>query len=457
MAYTSDKKPGALIAATVLADGDNVVVEQSGDVKKATLTQVEAKVFAAKSALTTPSGTEVTIVRQTDGNLRQVPLANIIPALNITNAQISESAAIADTKLATISTAGKVLNSATTATPDNDINTIVARDGSGNFSAGTITATLAGSITGNAATATTLATGRTIALTGDVTGTTGTFNGSVDVSAATTIANNAVITAKIADANVTNTKLASGIDASKLTTGTLPIARIADGAVTNAKLASGIDASKLTTGTLPIARIADGAVTLAKLVAAVQQALVPAGAVQAFAMNSAPTGWLAADGSDVSRVTYADLFTAIGTTYGAGDGSTTFALPNLQGIFVRGSGGPHTINGKAYSGTFGEKQADDFGSHAHTGTTGNDFPDHAHTFNDYYQRTDRTLSVGAQGLEQNSGGARNIPTSIVEVGLTTPNGTFGANTRHQHAFTTAPTGGTETRPANIAMLYCIKF
>jgi hypothetical protein len=72
-------------------------------------------------------------------------------------------------------------------------------------------------------------------------------------------------TATLNDGEVTNVKLSSGIDAGKLTVGTLPIARIADGAVNNAKLANDIDASKLTTGTLPIARIADGAVTNNKL------------------------------------------------------------------------------------------------------------------------------------------------------------------------------------------------
>jgi hypothetical protein len=71
--------------------------------------------------------------------------------------------------------------------------------------------------------------------------------------------------ARIADGSVTDAKMASGQSATKLTTGTLPIARIADGSVTDAKMASGQSATKLTTGTLPIARIADGAVTAAKL------------------------------------------------------------------------------------------------------------------------------------------------------------------------------------------------
>lgn len=54
----------------------------------------------------------------------------------------------------------------------------------------------------------------------------------------------------------------------------------------------------------------------------------PAGVVSQFAGSSAPTGWLMCDGSAVSRSTYADLFSAIGTTWGSGDGSTTFNLPD---------------------------------------------------------------------------------------------------------------------------------
>ena len=77
---------------------------------------------------------------------------------SIVNADINASAAIVDTKLATIATAGKVSNSATTAASANTASAIVARDASGNFTAGTITAAL----TGNASTATTLATARNI-------------------------------------------------------------------------------------------------------------------------------------------------------------------------------------------------------------------------------------------------------------------------------------------------------
>jgi microcystin-dependent protein len=64
--------------------------------------------------------------------------------------------------------------------------------------------------------------------------------------------------------------------------------------------------------------------------------LSPAGEVASFARNSAPAGWLKANGAAISRTTYGALFAAIGTTFGAGDGSTTFNLPDLRGEFVRG-------------------------------------------------------------------------------------------------------------------------
>lgn len=62
------------------------------------------------------------------------------------------------------------------------------------------------------------------------------------------------------------------------------------------------------------------------------------GTVVAWAANSTPSGYLLCNGAAVSRTTYADLFAAIGTTYGTGDGSTTFNLPNLTDKFIQGSG-----------------------------------------------------------------------------------------------------------------------
>jgi hypothetical protein len=84
---------------------------------------------------------------------------------------------------------GTTFTIASNATSNNTASTIVFRDASGNFNAGTITAALSG----NATTATTWATGRTISLTGDITGTSGTFNGSTNLSFATTLANSGVI------------------------------------------------------------------------------------------------------------------------------------------------------------------------------------------------------------------------------------------------------------------------
>lgn len=64
--------------------------------------------------------------------------------------------------------------------------------------------------------------------------------------------------------------------------------------------------------------------------------MAPAGLVSCFARTTAPTGWLKANGAAVSRTAYADLFAAIGTTFGVGDGVTTFNLPDLRGEFIRG-------------------------------------------------------------------------------------------------------------------------
>ena len=63
----------------------------------------------------------------------------------------------------------------------------------------------------------------------------------------------------------------------------------------------------------------------------------PIGTIFAFAGSSIPSGYLACNGGAISRTTYADLFAVIGTTYGRGDGSTTFNLPNLTDKFIQGS------------------------------------------------------------------------------------------------------------------------
>ena len=137
-------------------------------------------------------------------------------------------------------------------------------------------------------------------------------------------------------------------------------------------------------------------------------AQIPAGMVQAYAGSTAPTGWLKCNGAAISRTTYATLFAAIGTTYGAGDGGTTFNVPELRGEFVRGWADGRGVDSGRSLGSF---QADEFKSHTHTFAG--------------------SVASGGSGRSDRDG------------------------TRSTK--TTNATGGSETRPRNIAMLYCIKF
>lgn len=66
------------------------------------------------------------------------------------------------------------------------------------------------------------------------------------------------------------------------------------------------------------------------------ESVIPTGTINAFAGNNTPQGWLICDGSEISRITYATLFNIIGTTYGNGDGTTTFNIPNLKGKVIVG-------------------------------------------------------------------------------------------------------------------------
>ena len=84
----------------------------------------------------------------------------------------------------------------------------------------------------------------------------------------------------------------------------------------------------------------------------VDQHRTPPGAIMTFAMSAAPTGWLYCNGQQVSRTTYSELFSAIGTTYGIGNGTTTFSLPDMRGEFVRGWDNSRGIDsGRAFGST----------------------------------------------------------------------------------------------------------
>lgn len=124
----------------------------------------------------------------------------------------------------------------------------------------------------------------------------------------------------------------------------------------------------------------------------------PTGTVVPFAGTSAPTGWLFCFGQAVSRTTYADLFSALGTTYGAGDGSTTFALPDLRG---RVPGGKDDMGGVAASrlttgasGVDGASLGASGGAETHTLST-SQMPAHAHDLAIKY------TTVGGAGSSRN--------------------------------------------------------
>jgi microcystin-dependent protein len=99
---------------------------------------------------------------------------------------------------------------------------------------------------------------------------------------------------------------------------------------------AGSGATTIANDAVTTAKILNNAVTLAKLAAAVQEALTPAGSLMPYAGTTAPSGWLLCFGQEVSRSTYAALFAVVGTTYGAGDNSTTFNLPDLRGRVIAG-------------------------------------------------------------------------------------------------------------------------
>lgn len=138
-----------------------------------------------------------------------------------------------------------------------------------------------------------------------------------------------------------------------------------------------ITSSMIADGTIQEADLADGSVSLAKLAPDAQG--VPAGALMAWSTNSAPNGWLMCYGQNVSRTTYSSLFAAIGTTYGAGDGATTFTLPDLRGRVIAGkddmggaAAGRMTDYGTGLGATGGSE---------HVTLTTNEMPAHTHTGN----------------------------------------------------------------------------
>lgn len=154
--------------------------------------------------------------------------------------------------------------------------------------------------------------------------------------------------------------------------------------------------------------IANGAVTFAKLAAAVQELLVPAGTVAPYAGTTEPTGWLFARGQAVSRSTYAALFSAIGTTYGNGDGSTTFNLPDLRGRVVAGKDDMGGTSANRLTNQSGGLNGDNLGatggSETHTLTEAQ-MPLHGHPFHATYFNAGTAGQATTGGMMVNGSGA----------------------------------------------------
>lgn len=156
------------------------------------------------------------------------------------------------------------------------------------------------------------------------------------------------------------------------------------------------------------------------IAAALSNAGGPAGSLLLTFGNSAPTGYLEANGALVSRATYPALFAAIGTTYGVGDGNTTFQLPNVQGDFLRALDRNRGIDPGR---TVGHEQMDALQGHEHN-----------------------VAAYGGSNTPLNTvGGGNNSPSVNFKTVGTVTDGTNGT-----------PRIAGETRPRNMALLACIK-
>jgi len=129
------------------------------------------------------------------------------------------------------------------------------------------------------------------------------------------------------------------------------------------------------------------------------QNYVPTGCVKMYAGSAPPSSWLICDGGAVSRTTYADLFAVIGTTYGSGNGSTTFNVPNMQGNVVVGHNGSNYRRGDISGSSTHAITTAEMPSHSHTGTTD---PSGAHT---------HTGTIDSVGSHQHTGSTDNTDVS----------------------------------------------
>lgn len=163
--------------------------------------------------------------------------------------------------------------------------------------------------------------------------------------------------------------------------------------------------------------------------------LVPTGTVLPFVSSTAPGGYLTCDGSAVSRTTYATLFAVVSTTFGSGDGSTTFNLPNLTNRFIYGGSSIGTTGGSATK----TLSSNEMPAHTHTGTTDSDGA-HTHSVTDsghsHTMKTESVQSGSGSVVANNDQGSGGLDGDSSTTGISIVSG--GS---HTHTFTTNSTGG----------------
>ena len=171
---------------------------------------------------------------------------------------------------------------------------------------------------------------------------------------------------------------------------------------------------------------------------------VPVGTILAHAANTPPTGFLECNGSNISRSTYATLFSAISTTFGVGDGSSTFALPDLRGQFIRGWANTGSTDA---SRVFGSTQTDQNKNHTHT-TDSTSLTGGIRKISEGFGAGGSATGVFTKTADGNN--------TITGSSSTSPVGGVDFDGTHTHTISSSG-GGTEARPTNLALMYIIKF
>ncbi|VVO66030.1 hypothetical protein PS903_01029 [Pseudomonas fluorescens] len=196
---------------------------------------------------------------------------------------------------------------------------------------------------------------------------------------------------------------------------------------------------------------------------AMDEALV--GFVCAFAKPTAPAGWLKANGAAVSRTTFAALFAQLGTRFGAGDGFSTFNLPDARGEFIRGWDDGRGLDAGRVLGSI---QAQMLENHGHTAWTGGAGA-HSHGASVTIAANGEHTHTAPRAHNNDVGnGSPNFTTANYQNGTTAATNPAGYHTHgasvsispagdHAHAVGVSNTGGAETRPRNMALLFCIKY